>query len=227
MRRIPVAQRRSQLIDAAIRVIERDGVAAATVRAIVAEAEMPLGAFHYAFTSREELLPAIIQHVTNAERMGAWMWVHVSSPKPGPQGVEQLLRVGLEGYLAVMASTPGQELALLEVAFQAIRNDPGAVNAQWQMYRAATLESLDKVAQLAGVEWTAPSEDLACWLNQSIDGLTLHWLATRDDSVARSYIGFIAAAFAKFAQVSSVSSSKDALTLTSAEPVLATHTKTK
>ena len=42
--------------DTALTVIARDGVHAATTRAIVAEAGMALASFHYAFRSRDELI---------------------------------------------------------------------------------------------------------------------------------------------------------------------------
>ena len=47
--RIPADERRQQLVEAAIRVMARDSVAQATTRAIVGEAGMPLGVFHYCF----------------------------------------------------------------------------------------------------------------------------------------------------------------------------------
>ena len=55
MTRIPAAERRAALIDAALRVVSRNGLAQATTRAIVAEAGMSLASFHYAFESRDEL----------------------------------------------------------------------------------------------------------------------------------------------------------------------------
>ena len=53
MTRIPVVDRRTALVQAALRVVARDGVAAATTRRIVAEAGMPLASFHYVFASRD------------------------------------------------------------------------------------------------------------------------------------------------------------------------------
>src|SRR6478735_7534387 len=56
MARVPVAERRALLREAAWRVLLAEGVAGATTRAICAEAGMPQGAFHYCFASRDELL---------------------------------------------------------------------------------------------------------------------------------------------------------------------------
>ena len=53
MPRIPAAERRVALIEAGLRVVAREGLAAASTRAIVAEAGMSLASFHYAFESRD------------------------------------------------------------------------------------------------------------------------------------------------------------------------------
>src|SRR5687767_6056215 len=63
--------RRAELLQAALRVMSRDGVAAGTTRAIVAEAGMPLATFHYCFRSRNELLRELITLVTTMERDAA------------------------------------------------------------------------------------------------------------------------------------------------------------
>ena len=72
MPRLAVAERREALIEAALRVTEREGLAGGTTRAIVAEAGMSLASFHYAFSSREEL-PACLgffRLVHDARRRG-------------------------------------------------------------------------------------------------------------------------------------------------------------
>ena len=61
MTRIPVADRRTALVQAALRVVARDGVAAASTRRIVGEAGMPLASFHYVFESRDELMAQLIE----------------------------------------------------------------------------------------------------------------------------------------------------------------------
>ena len=64
MARVSADVRRERLVEAAIRVMVRDGVAKATTRSIVAEADMPLGAFHYCFRSKEELLENVIEAIS-------------------------------------------------------------------------------------------------------------------------------------------------------------------
>ena len=56
MDRLPMAERRAQLVRAALTVASRDGIEAATVRAIAAEAGVSLGVVHYCFEDKNELL---------------------------------------------------------------------------------------------------------------------------------------------------------------------------
>ncbi|MEV7692296.1 TetR family transcriptional regulator [Microbacterium sp. NPDC089189] len=205
MRRLSFEERRSELLDAAVRVIGRDGLAAATTRAIVAEADMPLGAFHYVFASRDDLLVAVIDHVTEQERLAAWIDAgadentdpaDADAPTPG---VAEILTRGLDGYLRLLVSAPERELALLDVAAHAMRHDPAAVERQWQTYRIAARASLEYAADLARITWTLPLDDLAWSLASCLDGLTLSWLTARDADAARTHIRFLAAAFAAHA----------------------------
>lgn len=197
MRRIPTEQRRQELIAAAIRVISRDGVAAATTRAIVAEAGMPLGAFHYVFGSRDELIAAVIQTVTDGERVAA----EIRSLEPGsPLTPEAVVLRGLNGYIDLLRDDPGRELALLELALVAVRHDGGtSMSAQYATYYRAAAGSLRYAAQLTGAEWTTPVEELARHLVTVIDGITTTWLADRDTAAARRTAAFAAAALAAHA----------------------------
>lgn len=190
MRRLSPDQRRAELIEAAITVIARDGLAAATTRAIVAEADMPLGAFHYVFASRDELLERVIEAVTDEERLAAWLSVD------GAGEIQIVLRQGLDAYLRLLEADPSRELALLEVAVHAQRHNPEAARAQWQTYLAAMTASLEHAANLSGVSWVRPVDEVAHSFISALDGLTLTWLGDRDSAAARRHIDFLSAAFA-------------------------------
>ena len=64
--RMSVDQRRSLLIEAAINVMARDGVANVGTRAIVAEADMTIGVFHYCFRSKDELVVEVLRSINRA-----------------------------------------------------------------------------------------------------------------------------------------------------------------
>ncbi|MEU6667242.1 TetR family transcriptional regulator [Streptomyces sp. NPDC046727] len=54
-------ERRQRLIDAAIRVVGRDGIAGLSHRTVAAEADVPLGSTTYHFATLEELLVAALR----------------------------------------------------------------------------------------------------------------------------------------------------------------------
>ena len=195
MRRMPLDQRRAEIIDAAVRVIARDGLAEASTRAIVAEADMPLGSLHYVFESREELLRTLITEIATQERAAI-----LSALETGvPASVENLVRTGLETYLRMLEANPEQELAVAELSLHGARHDPELAMTQWETYFAVAAESLERGAELCHVAWTLPVNEIAKSLISVLDGLTLTWLGTRDSASMRRHIDFLAHAFAGLA----------------------------
>ncbi|MEU9481969.1 TetR/AcrR family transcriptional regulator [Streptomyces sp. NPDC048191] len=69
MARIPAAARREQFIDAAVRVIARDGAAGATTRRIAEEANASQTSLHYCFQTKENLLLAVFEHLSESLRV--------------------------------------------------------------------------------------------------------------------------------------------------------------
>lgn len=188
VRRIPLEQRREELVAAAIRVISRDGVAKATTRRIVAEAEMPLGAFHYAFATQDELMRAVIDTVTEQERFaaqaGSW----------DARSLESALRSGFETYIGLLEADPERELVLMELALFSRRHSADGMRDQWSTYFESAAEMLSYAAELTGSEWTSPRDELARLLVALLDGITLAWLADRDSDAARRTAPYAASA---------------------------------
>lgn len=54
---VKAAERHEQIVAAAIRVLSKVGVPGTTLRAVAAEAGIPLGTLHYVFPSREPSRP--------------------------------------------------------------------------------------------------------------------------------------------------------------------------
>ncbi|MCC4907513.1 TetR/AcrR family transcriptional regulator [Microbacterium sp. cx-59] len=195
MRRIPPSQRREELIAAAIRVIARSGVAAATTRAIVTEAQMPLGAFHYIFENHDELMSAVVETVTDQERFVA------ETRSVDATSIEAALLSGVNGYIDLLAAEPERELALLELGLFARRqNADGQMRTQWESYFGTAAEVLQYAAELTRTRWTAPLPDLARLLVASLDGITMGWLADHDTAAARRTAAFVARALAAHAE---------------------------
>jgi DNA-binding transcriptional regulator YbjK len=196
MTRIPAAERRAALAEAALTVIARDGLAAATTRAIVAEAGMPLASFHYAVASRDELLRDVVDLVVAGEGTAAATFLHeATTPRDA-------IHKALSGYLDHVRADPGNEQAMFELTQYALRTPHLAdlPAEQYHRYHALAADLLEAGASLLHIEWSIPVPDLARLLVTLTDGLTLAWLADRDDAAAERSIAHAADAISAFAR---------------------------
>ncbi len=196
--RVPPEQRRTALAEAALRVISRDGVAAASTRAIAAEAGMSLASVHYVFASRDELLREAIALVIEEERVAA------GSPLDLPDDIDlvPLLSAGISAYLGLVQHDPRREQGMLELTHYALRRPEMAdiAHDQYTQYYALAGDLLAHVAERAGIRWTVPVDVLARWIVSFTDGLTMQWLAAPDEAAAHAQIDLIAEAVARLSE---------------------------
>lgn len=196
MSRIPAAERRAALAQAALAVIARDGLAAATTRAIVAEAGMPLASFHYAVPSRDELLRDVVELVVADEGSAA-----LAPLLARADGIRHATVLAMTAYLELVKRDPGREQAMFELTQYALRT-PALADLpaeQYARYHALAIELLDAATAQHHPDWRVPMPDLARLLVSFTDGLTLAWLADRDDAAAARAIDLAADAIASFA----------------------------
>jgi len=193
--RIPSSERRVLLVQAALRVIAEHGVSAATTRAIVAEADMSLASFHYAFRSHSEMMTELIHYVVSAESTAA-----IAVIPPGAD-IRSALAAGLHAFLDYVIADPGHEQVMQELLQYALRT-PGLetlAHDQYDSYRSAVSTLLVDSAASAGIEWSIPVDEVARIVVTITDGVTLGWLADRDDDGARRVVEFAADAIARLA----------------------------
>jgi AcrR family transcriptional regulator len=184
MPRLPAEARRAALVEAALRVMSRDGLAAGTTRAIVAEAGMSLASFHYAFGSRDELLRELVHRVLGHELSAA------TAEIPPGAGLADCLRAAAGGYLEHLQREPGAEQLMFELAMHSLR-DPALLplaRQQYRAYTAAATRLLEQAAALTGAEWRRPVPELARLLVTLIDGATTTWLVDRDTEATRAVL---------------------------------------
>jgi AcrR family transcriptional regulator len=184
--RLSVGERRELLFAAAIRVLEREGLAALSTRAIVSEAGMSLASFHYAYASHEELLVEIIASVVRGEREAGFTAV-IDAGHTTPRAA---IHGALSAYLDLVRSDPGREQAMFELTQHALRTPAlwHLAGEQYARYRAVATELLDLLAQAFGATWDCPTEELARFVISMTDGLTLSWLADRDETASERLI---------------------------------------
>ena len=182
MPRIAVDERRGLLVEAAIRVMVREGVAKATTRSIVAEAGMSLAAFHYSFRSKQELLETVIETTTahTLDKALEALWITGT--------VEEKVHAALDSYWRHLIENPGEHRVTYELTQHAARHPAleSLARRQYEVYITGAAALFDALAESSCVTWTVPVPVLARYLISVVDGLTLLWLHEGDTATARA-----------------------------------------
>lgn len=173
--RMAVQDRRRALAAAALRVLERDGIARTTARAIVAEAGMSLASLHYAFASRDDVLRAAVALVVADERRALEGVLDVNAQARGPAALEALVRDGIACYLDTIDEHPGREHGMLELSLHAARSSATVdlAHDQYRRYRALARAMLTAAAEATSMRFTSDVDDLAVMVVAVCDGLTI------------------------------------------------------
>lgn len=187
MARVSSHDRRDQLVEAAIRVATREGVAAVTTRTVAAEAGATPGIVHYVYRSMTELLRDMVKAIADEQ-------VHrVTSVQVEGSSVRECLERAFGALWTTLESEPDVHLLTYEVTDYALRHHELGDLAGWQYncYFDAATTALESVAKAAGVEWTVPVRSLARLIVAVNDGVTLAWLVDRDTNHARATYGHV------------------------------------
>jgi AcrR family transcriptional regulator len=187
--------RRTSLIDAAVRVVARDGFAAATTRRIAAEAQLPLGLVHYWFAGKDELVEQVVTNLLDelaaAAAVGAAALPHDATDTPA----EDVLRQFRAVFDVVINDEPGRQLSMYELTVMALRAPElrDSARRQYAAYRetaaVATAGWFDRV----DVELPGPPEALARFIATLFDGVTLAWLADPEGTRPDEIFAFVSA----------------------------------
>jgi len=170
--------KRQDLIDAAIRVIAREGVHSATTRRIAEEADLPLGTMHYWFSGKDDLLEEVITAVLDKLNKAVSEANAQDSTDPGMLGA---LRAA---WQVVETDVPGAQLALYELTALSLRTPAMSELArkQYAMYRDTAARSTDSWHEQYGATLPGGPQTLAQLVAALFDGMTLAWLADPEGS---------------------------------------------
>jgi TetR/AcrR family transcriptional regulator, acrEF/envCD operon repressor len=184
MTRVPVTQRRWQLIEATIALLSREGVGAASIRRISEEAGVPLGLVHYCFTSKQELIAETIRQL-NTENTAAAR-AALSVPADAGSDLRSMLTAAFRAYWSLVERSPRRQLLTYELNAYALRDKELAPIAE-QAHReqlSGMRDLLDEIATATGRRWTVPVDDVARLVITATGGATLNWLNDRDSAAA-------------------------------------------
>jgi AcrR family transcriptional regulator len=183
---VDVEQRRTELTDAAARLIARSGIEAATMRDVAAEAGLTTGALTHYFSDKRELLLTTFQ--TSLARRRSARPDAMRTPAP-----EQLL-ASLEGALPLDDQRRLHWLVTIACCSQAA-GDAQLAEAQRDAYREFAAHVTELVVT-SGLATRRAASDVAATLIAAADGIAVQalfdheaWPATRQLSVLHAMLG--------------------------------------
>lgn len=181
MPRLDIDTRRTQLIDAAIRIALRDGLDNTTVRRIATEAGVSLGTVHYCFDNKRALLEAVVETLLQRE-----VDVAEFDLPDGATPVDAIKQAFRYYWTLSGAQTERQRLVYELVAYLVRQEAPGPQLAQrifankYEVVRGF-LELFQKKGE---AELGLPADVIARMTVAMTDGVALAWLADGDDEKA-------------------------------------------
>ncbi|MEU9823255.1 TetR/AcrR family transcriptional regulator [Pseudonocardia alni] len=178
MPHVTAAERRPQLIRAAIDLMSRDGAQAGSTRAIAAELGVAQATVHYVYGSKDELYRDVIARLTDdlLDRVSAVLPPHGTDLRTSVRTMTATL------WDAITDSLPAQQL-MLELTVLSLRSPVLGAAVAENLGRIDELsrDLLAGAAERAGVVPAAPIDEVARLFVAGYDGLVLHRLSRPDD----------------------------------------------
>jgi AcrR family transcriptional regulator len=168
--------RRDQFVEAAVKVMAREGLERATTRRIAEEAGAPHGSFHYAFRDKNELLTAVIGAVTKQVEQ---VLRDAVDPR---RGLATAIHDGMYAYWRHVISDDGLQLMQYELTIFCRRTAGYEWLAEWQYarYAASSLDLFLEAAKHDPQSPDVPLTDLVNFITLAMDGLIIRYEVTHD-----------------------------------------------
>ncbi|MFM9442167.1 TetR/AcrR family transcriptional regulator [Streptomyces acidiscabies] len=193
MAHVPAAERRPQLIKAAIDLMTREGVSAGSTRAIATELGVAQATVHYTFGTKEGLYRAVMEQLT------AELLTQVEQAVPEDAGFEETVGTLASALWSTVREKPGHHLLLSELSMFALRT-PALNEALESHYRGvaeATARLVTQAAERTGQPLAQPAETVARFFLSGFDGLVMQRLTLPDEEAEATCLqAFIAAVVA-------------------------------
>lgn len=176
-----VSERRTEIIDATIRVLARDGIAETTTRKIAAEANVNQATLRYYFGSKDDLLFAVLQKMMS-------MTADIVRSAASMQGnIRDIIANSLTAFWAHVEETPELQVMQYELTLYALRHPASAwlAKQQYDGYSAVVETICQEAYTATGQTCALPFAELARFMIGGLDGLILQFISDRDTGRAR------------------------------------------
>ncbi|MGW3411451.1 TetR/AcrR family transcriptional regulator [Streptomyces sp. NPDC000888] len=193
MAHVSAAERRPQLIKAAIDFMTREGVAAGSTRAIAAELGVAQATVHYTFGTKEGLYRAVMDQLTQD------LVAQVEQAAPTDGGFEETVGALAAALWRTVREQPASHQLLTELMMSALRS-PALREALEVHYRGVievTARLITEAAERTGRPLAQPVDTIARFFLAGFDGLTMQRLSLPDEEAERTCLeAFVSAVVA-------------------------------
>ncbi|MFE0256343.1 TetR/AcrR family transcriptional regulator [Streptomyces sp. NPDC059010] len=181
MAHVSAAERRPQLIKAAIDLMSREGVAAGSTRAIAAELGVAQATVHYTFGTKEDLYRAVMEQLTQD------LITQVERAAPTDKGFEDTIVTLAEALWHTVLAQPASYQLLTELSMFALRTPhlQEALQGHTRDVSAVTAKLISEAAEHTGHQLAQPAETIARFFLAGFDGLTMQHLSLPDEDAER------------------------------------------
>ncbi|QIS08626.1 TetR family transcriptional regulator [Nocardia arthritidis] len=204
--RLSVEERRAHLIEAAIGLAEKKGVAGVTTRDVAQAAGVSLGVVHYCFENKDalmtELVKALSMELRDSVDANETVWQDVGT---GKEALQKLIRAGLELMWLNIEATPERQLLTYETTTYALREGEqtpaklAIAREQYNFNDTTVADILDHARDATANQWSVPLSSLSRFTLNAIDGLVLRWLVDNDSESVRAQLDLLSEMIANFA----------------------------
>ncbi len=176
MARIPVAQRRRELVEAAVEVISTHGIDGATTRRIADQAKANVAMVHYCYDSKEDLFADVFEFVAGRFR-------EVIEQSDPHTTVLETAQAMLRGLMECYCDSPSFGATTIELISWARRQQGDRGIAVYDQALGAGLAAMRRVADEEGVA-DEVVEDIPYVVGALSDGFAINFLTYGDREAA-------------------------------------------
>jgi AcrR family transcriptional regulator len=193
---LPVEERRAEIVEAAIGLISREGLAAASTRQIAAESGVSLSTLHYCFGTKEALIDAVIEAIV------AQIGDVAGAAIPADAGLAAAIDAAVHAFWGLVENTPGLQTMQYELTLSALRGNRELARVQYEEYVGVAEQVFRRAAKNSGERPAVPVRDLARFVVAGLDGLILQHLSDPDVRRSRRQVRHLVRAAVQLAGLS-------------------------
>lgn len=174
--------RRTEILQAAIRVLARDGIAQATTRKLAAEAGINQATLLYYVGSKDELLLAVLREMMRQTRE-----IAVTAAIEHAVPLRDAIANSVRAFWHHVETTPELQVMQYELTLYALRNPEASwlAREQYSGYCAVVEGVLRTACEQQGTSCAVPYDAIARFIVSGLDGLILQFVSNQDIERAR------------------------------------------